>query len=558
MRGDEGSHVGGGPQLSENPENPSPKRETLAAAGIISVAVMASRVLGVLRESLRAALLGAGFHGDAFVIAYRIPNLLRDLFAEGALSAAFVPTFTDFLMNRSREEAHRLAGLVMAAVFLITGSLALLGIYFAPQLVSLIAPGFAAIPGKAEFAAQLTAIMMPFLPLVALSAVLMGMLNAQRRFFVPALAPALFNVVSIIVAIILWFVTEDPAAAAVGWSFGVLAGGAAQLLAQVPSLWRLRFRFVPALRGMLSNPGVRRIARLMAPAVIGLGAVQISIFVNSIFASRLGNGPLSWLDYAFRLYYLPIGLFGVALGTVTQTNVAEDAARGDREALRAGLAHSLRLVMFLTVPATIGLVALARPIVSLLFEWGRFTASDAEATSYVLSAYVFGLVAVSSVKVLVPLFYALDRPGVPLIASVCAVCVNVGFNWWSHRAIGAPGIALGMALGSLTNMGMLLVMAGRQLGGWRGQGLLLCLAKTLLASVLIGLLARWGAIVIGWLWLEGTGPLLVRRLTLAFVPIILAVLVYLPYARRIGIEEVGDVDRILEKIRRRLPGGRSH
>lgn len=543
------------PALSEDPDNP--RRETLAAAGVISVAVMASRVLGVLRESLRAALLGAGVHGDAFVIAYRIPNLLRDLFAEGALSAAFVPTFTDFLMNRSREEAHRLAGLVMAALFVITGALALLGIRFAPELVNLIAPGFSDIPGKAEFAARLTGIMMPFLPLIALSAVLMGMLNAQRRFFVPALAPALFNVVSIIVAIILWFTTGDPAAAAVGWSFGVLAGGAAQLLAQVPLLWKLGFRFVPAMREMFSHPGVRRIARLMAPAVVGLGAVQISIFVNSIFASRLGNGPLSWLDYAFRLYYLPIGLFGVALGTVTQTNVAEDAARNDREALRAGLAHSLRLVIFLTLPATVGLIALARPIVSLLFEWGRFTAGDAEATAYVLSAYVFGLVAVSSVKVLVPLFYALDRPRVPLVASVCAVLVNIGFNWWSHTAIGAPGIALGMALGSITNVAILFVVAGKAVGGWRGQGLLLCLGKVLVASILIGLLARWAAIVIDWVWFADVGPVLVRRLTLAFVPIILAVLVYLPYARRIGIEEVSDVDRILEKIRRRLPGGRA-
>ena len=518
---------------------------------------MASRVLGVLRESLRAALLGAGVHGDAFVIAYRIPNLLRDLFAEGALSAAFVPTFTDFLMNRSREEAHRLAGLVMAALFLITGALALLGIWFAPELVALIAPGFSAIPGKAEFAARLTAIMMPFLPLVALSAVLMGMLNAQRRFFVPALAPALFNLVSIAVAVGLWLTTSDPAAAAVGWSFGVLAGGAAQLFAQVPALWKLGFRFVPALGGMFSHPGVRRIARLMAPAVIGLGAVQLSIFVNSIFASRLGNGPLSWLDYAFRLYYLPIGLFGVALGTVTQTNVAEDAARGDSEALRAGLGHSLRLVFFLTVPATIGLVALSQPIVTLLFEWGRFTAEDAQATSLVLSAYVVGLVAVSSVKVLVPLFYALDRPRVPLVASLCAVGVNVGFNWWSHIALGAPGIALGMALGSITNMAVLFLVAGKELGGWGGEGLARTIAKVLLASIFIGLLAHWGAILIEWLWPLGEGPLALRRLTVVFIPLFLAVIVYLPYARRIGIEEVADVDRILEKIRKRLPGARA-
>lgn len=528
------------------------RRGTLAAAGSITLAVMASRVLGVLRESLRATLLGAGFHADAFVIAFRIPNLLRDLFAEGALSAAFVPTFTEFRQNRSREEAHRMAGLVLALLLIVTGALTLLGMVFAEAIVGVIAPGFADIPGKTEFAATLTAIMMPFLMLISTAAVLMGMLNAQRYFFVPALAPALFNVVAIGAGAGLYVGTQDPRVAAIGWSAAVLAGGLLQVVAQLPLLFKLGFRFRLAVAGMFTNPGVRRILRLMAPAAVGLGAVQLSILVNSIFASELGNGPLSWLDYAFRVYYLPIGLFGVALGVVTQTNVSEDVARGDRESLRSGLGHSLRLVMFLTIPAMFGLVALAEPIVTLLFGYGRFEPEDAAATAMVLRAYALGLLAVSAVKVLVPLFYAADRPRVPMVASLVAVGINVGFNWWSYRAIGAEGIALGMALGSLANAFVLLVVAGREIGGWRGERLGGAFLRVLIASVATGALAWYSSGLLEQWWPWQAVPEFLGRVVVTLVPIALAVVIYFALSRVLRVEEVGDFGDLARKVASRM------
>jgi len=253
------------------------------------------------------------------VAAFRIPNLLRDLFAEGALSAAFVPTFADYQRNRSAGEAFRLANLVMGCIVVLVGALSLLGVLFAPQIVDVVAPGFVE---QRVLTIELTRIMMPFLLLVSLAAAVMGMLNAQFRFTAPALAPALFNVGSIAVGIGLWLAGVGPERAVVGWSVGTLLGGLLQLLAQVPSLRATGFRFRPRLRGLLAEPGMRRIGKLMGAAVVGLSATQVNIVVNTIFASH-ERGAVSWLNYAFRLMQFPLGVFGVAIATVAGAGVAQ-------------------------------------------------------------------------------------------------------------------------------------------------------------------------------------------------------------------------------------------
>ena len=251
----------------------------------LSVATMASRVLGLVRDQLFAALVGANRFSDAFVVAFRIPNLLRDLFAEGALSSAFVPTFAEVQANRGREEAWRLGNAVVGVILAVVGAAVLLGVLLAPWIVRLIAPGFE--PEPSALATDLTRIMMPFLLLVSLSAAAMGMLNAQSRFAAPALAPALFNVGAIAVGVGLWVAGKGPRAAVVGWSLGTLLGGLLQLLAQLPTLWSLGYRPRPRLgRAALSDPGLRRIGRLMAPAVVGLSATQVNIVVNTLFASH--------------------------------------------------------------------------------------------------------------------------------------------------------------------------------------------------------------------------------------------------------------------------------
>src|SRR5438094_348074 len=317
-------------------------------ASVVSIAVLASRVLGVVREQIFAVFFGAGRELDAFITAFRIPNLLRDLFAEGALSAAFVSTFTQYLERGGEAAAWRLASLVINALLIVVGTITLIGIWIAPDVVLAIAPGFAAIPGKVGLTVGLTRIMFPFLPLVALAAVAMGILNTRNVFGVPASAAAFFNVGSIVggLGAAYWLAPAyvrgilgavathhaaptDPALAAraiTGMAIGTLIGGLLQFVVQVPSLGRVGFRYRPVLHS--SDPGLRQVMRLMAPATIGAAAVQVNVFINNNFASYLGNGPVSWLNVAFRFMQLPIGLFGVALGTVTLPLVSRHVARG--------------------------------------------------------------------------------------------------------------------------------------------------------------------------------------------------------------------------------------
>ena len=304
--------------------------EPLRASGSVSLAILGSRVLGLLREVGFAALFGAGAVADAYQVAFRIPNLLRDLLAEGALSSAFVPTFTAALERDGEAAAYDLGNLVLGAIAIVTGLLTALGLLFTEPLVVLMSEGFAGDAAKVELAARLCRIMMPLLALVSLGAVWMGMLNARRRFVLPALAPAVFNLVSLAAGVVVWAVGDAIGPGIVVWSAGTLLAGVVQAGIQLVALWRLGYRPRARIRGMLTHPGVRRIAALMGPAVIGVAAVQVSVFVNTRFAGSLGDGPVAQLGYAFRLFFLPLGIFGVALATVTTTSVSEAAAAGDR------------------------------------------------------------------------------------------------------------------------------------------------------------------------------------------------------------------------------------
>lgn len=468
---------------------------TLRSTGRVSAAVLASRVLGLGREVVFAALFGAGAVADAYTVAFRIPNLLRDLLAEGALSSAFVPTFTSVLQQEGQARANALGNLVLGVLLVVTSVLTLAGIAFSEELVVAMARGFGGDAAKVALAARLTRIMMPILALVSLGAVWMGMLNAQRRFVVPALAPAVFNVVSVVAGGVVWLVGGSIEHGVMLWSVGTLVAGVAQALGQLPSLWRLGYRPAARLRGALRDPGLRRIARLMAPAAVGLAAVQINIFVNTGFAGTLGDGPVAQLGYAFRLFFLPLGVFGVALATVTTTQVSEEAAKGDRGALAQRVAESASAGWMLVSASSVGLLVLAVPVTVLVYRHGQTSLADAEAIALVLQAYVLGLVPYSLVKILAPAFYSVDRPRVPLFASMTAVVVNIVFNALTYRWLGAPGIALGTGLGALANVLVLRVAFARIVGPLpvprRAARLLaLVLANVVLAGV------AWG----GW-WL---------------------------------------------------------
>jgi len=497
----------------------------------VSALTMLSRLLGLVREQIFAVTLGAGAYSDAFLAAFRIPNLLRDLFAEGALSTAFVPTYVKTLRNESRAAAIALANRVVTTLAFYLGALALVAMAFPEPVVHLVATGFS--PAKAELTATLVRIMMPFLPVISLAVVAMGALNAEEKYTSPALASSMFNLVAIIGGIVVWLVVSSPVTAVIAWACLTLVGGVAQLVVQVPSLWRTGFRprLLPDLR--LRDPGTRRIATLMAPATLGVAAVQVNVVINSSFASLISDGALSWLSYAFRLMQLPIGVFGVAVATTALTHLSRDAAGQDWDALRGTLRRGLRMVLFLTVPSTVGLALLGVPIIRLIFEHGRFSSDATIQTARALSGYAIGLVAYAAIKVVAPAFYALGRTRVPVIASVTAVAANLLWNILTFRRFGHVGLAVGTSVAALVNFSVLAFAFQRQIGGLLTRELFVSLARIAAASVVMA-----AVVWVSSRWLEALPaagvPMFAAK---ALIPIVAGIAVYFGAARLFGLEE---------------------
>jgi putative peptidoglycan lipid II flippase len=516
-------------------------------AGRVSLATMASRVLGLVREQVMAALFGAGLATDAFNVAFRVPNLLRDLFAEGALSAAFVPTFTEADHRAGREEAWRLGAQVLNALAIALTVIAVVGWFLAPWLVPLLAPGFAAVPGKLELTITLSRIMLPFLVFIALAAAAMGMLNSVRRFTVPALAPLFLNlgmVVGGLAFIPVFKAFGQPAI--LGMGVGVLIGGFLQFAVQVPTLWQMGWR--PAWPPVLTHPGVKRIATLMVPATIGLAATQLNIFVNTILASLLVQGSVSWLAFAFRLMQLPIGVFGVALATVSLPTVAKHAVTGDIVALRSTLSGALRLVLALTLPATFGLWALASPLVKLLYEHGRFVRSDTDQTAAALSAYCLGLCAYAAVKVLVPVYYALGDTKTPVRASFLSVVVNLAGNLALMGPLGHVGLALSTSLTMLFNFAQLSFFLRPRLKRLEGRRIAATFARTGLASAAMALVVRAAVYFTEPWWRSGT----VASGLLVFAGIAVGAGLTWGFYRIARVEELPELEEAVAGLGRRL------
>lgn len=466
-------------------------------AGVVSLAVMASRVLGLVRDQVFAAFFGAGLQYDAFLTAFRIPNLLRDLFAEGALSAAFVTTFSQVLESKGKDEAERLSNRVATAMVLVIGAISIVAWFYASAIVYWLAPGFFAVPGKGELTVYLTRIMIPFLLLVALAAQAMGILNANNRFAIPSLASAFFNIGSIAggLALGFWLAPSIGISAIEGMAYGTLIGGFLQFAVQWPSLRRLGFRYRPMLD--VADPGLRQIVMLMAPAIVGVAAVQINVFVNTNFASaivdattgRVLNGPVSWLNYAFRFMQFPIGVFGIAIATATLPALSRSAARENIAEFRETLTHSLVLTFLLCVPSAFGLIVLGRPIVALIFEHGKFTSFDTVQTADALAAYSVGLAGYAAVKVLSPAFYALKDARTPMLVSVGSIAVNYYMNSLLVQRYGHVGLALSTSVVALVNFILLLFFLRRKLGRVEGRYLIRTFVKICLASFVMAIIA---------------------------------------------------------------------
>jgi putative peptidoglycan lipid II flippase len=460
------------------------------SAGLISIATFASRVLGLVRDMVQSALFATGHDNDAFVLATRIPTLLRDLFAEGAMSAAFVPTFTRYLTKDGKPAAWRLGSQVVNALLVVTGVLVILGIIFAKPLATAYAGDFATqYPGKLDLTVRLTRWNMPFLLLIAVAAALMGMLNALHRFFIPAVSPAMYNVVFIACAVILYPIfTTIGVPPIMALTAGMLLGGVAQIVAQWPALRREGYRHAWSLN--FRDPGLREVLILMGPGTLGVAAAQVNVFVNIVLAAKEAHAP-SALGYAFRFMYLPVGIFGVSVATAAIPSLARQAAAGLHDEMRQTLSWGVRLMLALSVPATIGLMVLTAPIVELVYQRGHFDAESARLVTASLFFYATGIVGYSLVKIASPSFYALRDARTPVIISVVTILANLGLNYWLYHLMGFRGLALGTGIAANINAGLLMIFLSRRIGGIDGARVTRTFLKIAVASVLMGAAAYY-------------------------------------------------------------------
>jgi putative peptidoglycan lipid II flippase len=535
---------------SEPPEkqNQKPRAGLAGAAWQVSAAIMISRILGVGREVVLARYFGAGFFTDAFYVAYRIPNLLRDLFAEGALSAAFLPTFVRRLTQDGKQQAWLLANRVLSALLVILGILTLVFFFGAKGFVYLLAAGYAADPEKFELTAQMTRIMSPFLLCVSFASVGMGLLNACGSFFVPALASSAFNICCILAGIFLSpFMPHLGLDPVVSMAIGALVGGASQFLVMVPSAYGYGFRFRFALD--FKDPGLRHIAKLMLPSIVGLSATQINITVDLQIASTYGDGPVSWLSYAFRLVHLPVGVFGIAIATATMAAVAHHAAQNEHAELHQTVESSLRLAACLTFPAMLGLIVFRNEIVQLLYERGSFLPTDTLKTGQALWLYALGIFAYAAVKILVPALYALNDARTPARLSLLTVAVKIALNFLFILPLGFLGLALSTAISSWLNCCFLVRRVYRHRGmQWSIRNLEVYLRIALASTVMI--LLAWLVYQASGLMLSGSGFfVLAARLSLA---IGFSLISLLPLLRFFRIEEASVLVHMIGNLVRKV------
>jgi len=521
----------------------------------VSAAVMASRVLGLVRDQIFAAMFGYGVLTDCFNIAFRIPNLLRDLFAEGALSQAFVTTFSKRIKESGPESAWPLAARMITIVAILMSLITLLGILFSPQLVHLLTSFGTKTFGPAEVAltVKMTRIMWPFMLLVSLAALVMGILNSRKIFGIPALSSCFFNLGSIIAGsgIGLWLDPHCGPRTMIGMSIGVLIGGLGQLLFQLPALRNLGFRFRPDWNW--NDSDVRKIFSLMGPAVISASVVQINVVINSQFATSIGPSAVSALNGAFRLMQLPIGVFGVAVATVTLPALSLAATGKLGEEFRTVLSRGIRLVTFLVLPSALGLCFLAEPIISALFQHGRFSEDNRIVTAAALRGYGIGLLAYSWLKVLQPAFYAADRRWVPMMVSFFAIVLSVSSNWYFVVVLGmgVEALALTTSIVATVNFFILYFAMSRMTAGLETRALVFLFAKLAVAG-----LAMAGICLLAnrYIFQDLTAMSALARVGWLAVVIPIAGAVYFVLAKLLRVEEAGEfLDIVGRRFRKRSP-----
>ena len=471
------------------------RRGIAKAAGVMSAATFISRVLGFVRDMIFAVYFGATGVSDTFFAAFRIPNLLRELFAEGSMSSAFIPVLTEYRQKQGDEQANRLVKVTFTFIVIVVGLVCIAGIIFSPAIVTAIAPGFLASPDKFSLTVLLTRIMFPFLLFISLAALVMGALNTKKVFFVPALAPAMLNVTLILSIVLFESKSSRPITIA---AIGVLAGGFVQFAFQLPSFFRRGYRlgFDPTFR----HPGLKKMSILLIPATMGLAVNQVNIVVSNILASFLPSGSITYLYYSMRLVQFPIGIFGVAMGMAVLPALSEHAVKGDFERLRDDFSFALRLLFFITVPAMAGLIALRVPIVNLLFQRGQFDYAATQGTSEALLFYSIGIWSIVGVRVVTATFYSMQDTKTPVKIAMGAMLSNLVLSLTLMGPMKHSGLALANALASGINFILLFYFLRKKLRRIDARKIIRSFLKIATASTIMGL-SGW-AVLHGELWKE--------------------------------------------------------
>lgn len=471
------------------------KRNITKAAGLMSIATFISRILGYAKDMILAVFFGATGLSDTFFVAFRIPNLLRELFAEGSMSSAVIPVLTEHQTKYGDEEAKRLVRIIFTSITIFVGLICVLGIIFAPAIVTAIAPGFLNMPDKFSLTVLLTRLMFPFLLFISLAAIVMGALNTRRIFFTPAVAPAMLNITIIAAVLLLAPGMEQPIIAV---AIGVAIGGLVQFAFQLPSFFKNGYSLTPQYD--FRHPGLKKISILILPATMGMAVAQINIFISTILASYLAEGSITYLYYSMRLIQFPIGIFGVAMGMAVLPTLSEHAVKGDFDSLRSDFSFALRLLFFMTIPAMAGLIALREPIVNMLFQRGKFDYAATIGTSQALLFYSLGIWAMVGVRIVTVSFYSMQDTRTPVKVAVIALLTNIILSLIFLGPLQHSGLALANAIASSVNFTALFFMLRKKLGRVEGRKIAASFIKISTASAVTGLMGWF--IIRGDMWME--------------------------------------------------------
>ena len=457
----------------------SEKSRVLKAAGIVGLATLLSRILGFVRDAVIAWYFGAGLSSDAFIAAFRIPNLLRRLFAEGSLSSAFIPVFTEYVVNSDQDEAFSLARAAfrLQAVVLIIVTIS--GILLSPWIVRLIAPGFEA--QKISLTITLTRLMFPYFFCIGLMALCMGILNVMGHFAAPALAPVILNI-SIIAAV--FFISPAMTTPVIGLAIGVLIGGVLQLVLQLSVL--VRKGFYIWRKAKMMHPGLKKIGMSLPPVILGGAVYQINIVVGTLLGSLLSEGSVTYLYFADRLVQFPLGVFAIAASTAVLPSLSRQAAAREVDEVRKTFAHALKLVFFISIPATVGLIVLKEPIVALLFQRGEFDAAATRLTVQAVLYYSLGLWAFSAVRIVAATFFALQDVRTPVFIAIISIIANIILGVLLMKPLNHGGLALATSLASVLNLGLLMHALRAKLGDLGWKSIALSAGKALLGALAMG------------------------------------------------------------------------